>query len=446
MTDSVDFDTSTTRYTASWDSTKNQYKIDGTSINASDGKLVIQVATADVPTKDNTQYTVTTNSGAHGMVGYTDATSMDTTGATASTVDSSKWVGTLVDTLAAGGTVSAKYSFAGDGPIDAANATKKTNGEQYQAWVIESLVVNGTSVPLSDYDKINGVNNYQLNGIAQNQVINVTYGEATVEGNVVVTPPVPDPTDDANITVIISDFGTVKANGDTTAVDGPNTKSYTVAAGDEFNAVFTGDTGYVIDTVTLDGASVLTDTTKWPSSGTADTNGGYPSGTLKFTAVGGTNYTVVVTFRAKDGPSLFAQLEVVNRSGNGGTVPTGTSIQPIGLPATVTVKADDGYELSGLDLTEPGSTIQNVMPTAPIANPYTYSTPNLQAGTTTVGASFKKTGTYFTVKLTVEYTTVSVGKTTAATLTFTDSKGDQIVYGPDKTGDFQLQRPTNKTE
>lgn len=444
-----DFDTSATSYTATWDSTKNQYKIEGTSIAAPAGKLVIKVKdSADEPVVDTTQYTVTTNSGAHGMVGYTDATSMDTTGATASTVDSSKWVGTLVDTLAAGGTVSAKYSFAGDGPIDAANATKKTNGEQYQAWVIESLVVNGTSVPLSDYDKIHGVKDYQLTGIAQNQVINVTYGEATVEGNVVITPPVPDPTDKANITVIISDFGTAAVNGETPAVDGPNTKSYTVNAGDPISAVFTGDTGtpnYVIDTVTLDGVSVLTDTTKW-TNGTpaAIETGAYTSGTLAFTAVGGTNYTVVVTFRAEDGPSLFAQLEVVNRSGNGGTVPTGTSIQPIGLPATVTVKADDGYELSGLDLTEPGSTIQNVMPTGTIANPYTYSTPNLKAGTTTVGASFKKTGDYFTVKLTVKYQATGANMT-AATLTFTDSKGDQIVYGPDKTGDYYLGRPTSDT-
>lgn len=441
-----DFDSSSTTYTAAWDSTKNQYKIDGNDINAPAGKLVIQVATADVPTADTTQYTVTVNSGAHGTFGYTDA---DATSTITPNTPVAGLTGTLTEQLGAGKTVSAKYSFAGDGPVDpAVDGPKKAAGTSYQAWVIESLVVNGTSVPLSDYQKINGVNNYQLTGIAQNQVINVTYGEATVEGNVVVTPPVPDPTDKANITVIISDFGTAAVNGETPAVDGPNTKSYTVAAGTGVSAVFTGDTGtpnYVIDSATLNGVSVLSDTTKWTNGTPASIEAGaYTSGTLAFTAVGGQNYTVVVTFRADNGPALFAQLEVVNRSGNGGTVPTGTSIQPIGLPAAVTVTADTGYELSGLDLTEPGGTIQNVMPTAPIANPYTYSTQNLKAGTTTVGATFKKTGDYFTVKLTVQYQATGANMT-AATLTFTDSAGNQIVYGPDKTGDYYLGRPTNAT-
>lgn len=439
-----DSDTGCTALTATWDNTLNKYTIAGATLTAGSGTIIIKVAASKVE-QSTTRYTVTVNSGAHGTFGYTDAAADSTitpnTSATGLT-------GTLTEQLAAGKTISAKYSFAGDGPIDAANATKKTNGEQYQAWVIESLVVNGTSVPLTDYQKIHGVNDYQLTGISQNQVINVIYGEATVDGDVIVTPPVPDPTDNANITVIISDFGKANVNsaGDW---DGPDTKSYTVAAGDEFNAVFTGDTGYVIDTVTLDGVSMLSDS-KW-TNGTASAaeTTAYTSGTLAFTAVGGTNYTVVVTFRAENGPSLFAQLEVVNRSGNGGTVPTGTSIQPIGLPATVAINPVTGNKIDVIDLTEPGGTLTDVTPDPDVdtsfvpTTSYTYSTPNLKAGTTVVGVSFKKDATEYFVMLGVEYAVVSAtGSPTAATITFTDTgDGSQIVYGPDQLGAYKLQAP-----
>lgn len=436
-----DSDTGCTALTATWDNTLNKYTIAGATLTAGSGTIIIKVAASKVE-QSTTRYTVTVNSGAHGTFGYTDAAADSTitpnTSATGLT-------GTLTEQLAAGKTISAKYSFAGDGPIDAANATKKTNGEQYQAWVIESLVVNGTSVPLTDYQKIHGVNDYQLTGISQNQVINVIYGEATVDGDVIVTPPVPDPTDNANITVIISDFGKANVNsaGDW---DGPDTKSYTVAAGDEFNAVFTGDTGYVIDTVTLDGVSMLSDS-KW-TNGTASAaeTTAYTSGTLAFTAVGGTNYTVVVTFRAENGPSLFAQLEVVNRSGNGGTVPTGTSIQPIGLPATVAINPVTGNKIDVIDLTEPGGVLTDVTPTDAGFDPttaYTYNTPNLKAGTTVVGVSFKKDATEYFVMLGVEYAVVSAtGSPTAATITFTDTgDGSQIVYGPDQLGAYKLQAP-----
>lgn len=437
-----DSDTGCTALTATWDNTLNKYTIDGTTLTAGSGTIIIKVAASKIE-PSTTKYTVTVNSGLHGMVGYANETApMGTTGATPHATESGKWVGTLVETLAAGGTVSAKYSFAGDGPV---TPPAPASGP-YQAWVIESVSVNGTDLPLTDYEKIHGVNDYQITGISQNQVINVIYGEATVDGDVIVTPPVPDPTDNANITVIISDFGKANVNsaGDW---DGPDTKSYSVAPGaNNFSAVFTGDTGYVIDTMTLDGTSVL-GTSQWSTTdSTADTNGGYENGTLAFTAVGGTNYTVVVTFRAEDGPSLFAQLEVVNRSGNGGTVPTGTSIQPIGLPATVAINPVTGNKIDVIDLTEPGGVLTDVTPTDAGFDPtaaYTYNTPNLKAGTTVVGVSFKKDATEYFVMLGVEYAVVSAtGSPTAATITFTDTgDGSQIVYGPDQLGAYKLQAP-----
>lgn len=452
VTDSTDWDASTTTYTATWDSAKNQYKIDGSTIAAPAGKLVIRVDDAKDPEPDTTRYTVTVTSGAHGTFSYnadgngsTFAPSGTTTGLT----------GTLTETLTATGTVSAKYSFAGDGPVDDANQTLKDNNQQYQAWVVYTMTVNGTDVTLSDYDKIHGVNDYQITGIDRNQTINVTYGQATVEGDVIIEGPDPDPTDKANVTVILSDYGDAAVNGET-AWDGADNKSYAVDAGSTFSAVFTGKSNvsqpdgstqsYEIDSVMVDGTKVNVDgNSKWTNSGTANPAGGYTSGTLNMTVQGGENYTVVVTFKPVDKDPIFAVLEVVNRTGNGGTVPTGQTIQNVGLPATVTVSADSGYKLSGLDLTEPGSAIQNVMPTGDtIANPYVYTTPNLKAGTTVVGASFQKDGTYHNVKIRVEYM-ASGGNVTAATLTFTDSTGDQIVYGPDKTGVYQLQNPMNNT-
>ena len=452
VTDTTDWTASTTTYTASWDSAKNQYKIDGSTITAPDGKLVIRVDDTKDPEPDTTQYTVTVTSGAHGTFSY----NADSNGSTfAPSGTTTGLTGTLTETLTATGTTSAKYSFAGDGPIDDANQDLKDNNQQYEAWVVYTLTVNGTDVPVSDYDKINGVKDYQITGIDRNQTINVTYGKAIVEGDVIIDGPDPDPTDKANVTVILSAYGEAAVNSGT-AWPGADNKSYAVDAGSTFSAVFTGKSNvsqpdgstqnYEIDSVMVDGTKVNVDgNSLWTNTGTANDGGGYTSGTLNMKVLGGENYTVVVTFKPVGKDPIFAVLEVVNRTGNGGTVPTGQTIQNVGLPATVTVSADTGYKLSGLDLTEPGGAIQDVMPTDdPIANPYVYTTPNLKAGTTTVGASFQKDGTYHTVKIRVQYM-ASGANVTAATLTFTDSTGDQIVYGPDKTGAYQLQNPMNNT-
>lgn len=443
----TEFTASTQTLTAVWNGTLNKYVISKDQLNFSDpGTIVIKITDpSDEPVEETTGYTVTVTSGEHGKFSY-DADGNGSTFVPSGTTTG--LTGTLVETLTPNtGTTSAKYSFVGDGPIDAANAALKAANQQYEAWVIYSMSVNGTEVTLSDYQKINGVVDYQINGIDRNQTITVTYGQATVEGDVIIDGPEPDPTSDANVTVILSAYGDAAVNSGT-AWDGPDTKTYALAPGN-FSAVFTGKTNvtqpqgdpvsYEIDTVTVDGVQVnVAGNSKW-TAGTDNT-----SGTLAFLLSGGENYTVVVTFKPVGEDPIFAQLEVVNRTGHGSTQPDGISVRDVGLPVGIKVEADTGYKLSGLDLTEPGSAMQDVTPTDdPVANPYTYTTPALKAGTTTVGASFVSDATTYKVQVDVKYASVLAGAAVkAVNITFTDTDGNQIAYGPSKTGDYQLQNPT----
>ncbi len=462
VTDTVDFDASTTTFTATWDGNQNKYVIAGNTINATEGKLVIKISDPTkvpvVETDPDEAYTVTVTSGEHGKFSYNADGNGSTFNPSTGTTD---LTGTVVETLTVGtGTTSAKYSFKGDGPIDTANETLKNESKPYQAWVIYSMSVNGTEVPLTDKEKIDGVVDYQIKGIDRNQVINVTYGEATVEGDVIIDDPKPDPASKANVTVILSDYGSAQVNSDG-AWDGANTKNYSMDPG-MFTAVFTGkqnvaqpagsnpaSVSYEVDSVTVNGTQVnVAGNSMWTAG--ADTT----SGTLAFTANGGENYTVVVTFKPVGKDPIFAKLEVVNRTGHGGTVPTGTTIQNVGLPVNVDIEPDSGWKIDVIDLTEVGGTLTDVTPDTtevPGYDPtaaYTYTTPNLKAGVTVVGVSFKKDATYYFVQMDVKYAIVSnTGMPTAATITFTDTAdGSQIVYGPEQLGAYQLQRPTGVNE
>lgn len=462
VTDTVDFDASTTTFTATWDGNQNKYVIAGNTINATEGKLVIKISDPTkvpvVETDPDEAYTVTVTSGEHGKFSYNADGNGSTFNPSTGTTD---LTGTVVETLTVGtGTTSAKYSFKGDGPIDTANETLKNESKPYQAWVIYSMSVNGTEVPLTDKEKIDGVVDYQIKGIDRNQVINVTYGEATVEGDVIIDDPKPDPASKANVTVILSDYGSAQVNSDG-AWDGANTKNYSMDPG-TFTAVFTGkqnvaqpagsnpaSVSYEVDSVTVNGTQVnVAGNSMWTAG--ADTT----SGTLAFTANGGENYTVVVTFKPVGKDPIFAKLEVVNRTGHGGTVPTGTTIQNVGLPVNVDIEPDSGWKIDVIDLTEVGGTLTDVTPDTtevPGYDPtaaYTYTTPNLKAGVTVVGVSFKKDATYYFVQMDVKYAIVSnTGMPTAATITFTDTAdGSQIVYGPEQLGAYQLQRPTGVNE
>ena len=151
--------------------------------------------------------------------------------------------------------------------------------------------------------------------------------------------------------MILSDYGSAQVNSDG-AWDGANTKNYSMDPG-TFTAVFTGkqnvaqpagsnpaSVSYEVDSVTVNGTQVnVAGNSMWTAG--ADTT----SGTLAFTANGGENYTVVVTFKPVGKDPIFAKLEVVNRTGHGGTVPTGTTIQNVGLPVNVDIEPDSGWKI-----------------------------------------------------------------------------------------------------
>lgn len=468
---SGEFTSSTQPLDATWDGTLNKYKIDKNAMNFSEtsGVIVVRVADGKIEQEtDPTQaFTVTVVSGKDGNVAYAEPASG--TGVTiTNNADGTTNGGaapfenvTITEQLTPNGTSSAKYTFKGNGPLDG-EADKKEAEQPYYAYVINTMTVNGADQPLSDYEKINGVNDYQINGIAGNQVIDVTYGKALVEGNTIKDGPDPDPDTDSTVTVILSDYGQADVKQPKVETwDGADTKTYTVAPGTPFEALFNAKAevaqpdgeavSYEIDTVTLDGVQVNTGSdSRWTngSASTGGTTGGYQNGTLKFTATAGKNYTVVVTFKPIDKDPIFAQLEVVNNTGNisGGTVPTGLKLVTIGLPETVTMTPATNWTLGAVELTEPGASLVDETAKATLSgSDYVYQTPALKAGATVVGVTFKKDVADYSVKLVVHYAAIpGNSNVTAVNITFTEQDGSQIVYGPDKADAYKLDNPTGQ--
>lgn len=466
--------TGNTALTATWDAAMNAYVIDSNLITDPEmsHKIVIGLSTdgeSQQPTPENVQYKVTTTVGNNGKVEYTEVPAGNTMGKdNAAATSPVTGPATLVETLKAGtadaaaGTTSAKYTFTPEKPY-----VSDGEDDPYNAYVIESVKVNGSELTLTDAQKINGLQNFQLTGIDKDQSVVVTFAKAHVTGNVIDPVPTPEPTNEkANVTLILSPYGTgsVKVNDATSATEqlqdttvnyeveiptGKKTGSFTATFAGMTDVVQPANEGdgaevkvnYVIDSVTVDGVKVNGDPAGTGWNGTSST---LTLGKLK----AGENHTVIVTFaKAPANPDdkpdpMFATLEIIRRAGEGTVEPMGIQTATVGLPVDVEITPAANYNLNQIDLTKPEAVAEDVTEDAgePVEGTYNYQVPALEAGKTVLGVTFASTeeGTRYQVTMKVVYggeETKPGAKATAATFTFTNTEtGYDMVYGPNGAG------------
>ena len=409
-----------------WNAVTNRYEITGAAIvgNAKDGEtdagnLTVTVDNAALQpagtSNEADKYKVTATAGEGGIVHHEESGNDPASSFTGNDV-----TGTIVETLGAGMSTSAVYTFT----PNAATQDMQTAGTVY---VIDKIFINGAAMTPSDTQRREGFS-YQFTGITGDQTITVTFGTMPEDGGDIT------PVGTVPVTVVVGEYGQVSVkNGDAEAVamTGAATADYLVAAGKTLTIAVTPATGvaqpdgttknYQIDSVYVNG--VLANV-----SG----NSAWNSGTSTLTLSGLTEAgTVVVTFRPEgsDKP-IQAVVETSVVSGYGAIYATGTNVYTVGdTPSFVLNPKDSSWEVAGLALTLPeaGETVT----VKPESNVYTAEP--LKAGVTKLQASFaEKT---FTVAMSVELNsglgqTLKPGKT-PVTISFTRTAGgDPITLDP----------------
>lgn len=474
--------------TATWNAAKNAYVISGEQIKDDEPthKIVINLENVgeNGPKPDTTGYKVTTTVGENGTVTFDQAGNGSTIkngagNATAST----NGPATLIETLTAGvgntpaGTTSAKYTFTPEEPY---NSTGED--DPYNAYIIESVKVNGSELTLTDYQKIHGLNDFQLTGIDKDQSVVVTFAKAHVdkEDDVIDPVPTPEPTNKkANVTLVLSPYGeatsiTVTGTDGTQTQPQDTTVNYEVVMDEtnktgSFTATFkgmekvpqpdsstsAGTADYIIDSVTVDGVKVNGDPagTEWNTD------------TLTLNALkAGENHTVVVTFtkkpdEGKEPEPMFATLEIIRRAGEGTVEPMGTQTATIGLPVNVEITPATNYNLDQIDLTVPGAAVAEIVTkdAETTGSTSAYQVPALKAGKTVLGVSFctAAAADRYQVKMNVVYGSeeMTLGKNaTAATFKFVNAdSGETLTYGPNgagavDNGGYQLSKPATAAQ
>lgn len=435
-----------------WDATAQKYKLDKDAFSKYDSTNNIYIKVDTKTVQDSTaQHKVVSTVGEGGGVAYTDndkASSFDPSG--------SPKTGpvTVTETLAAGETESASYTYSPDFTVKSEADREKASGTTtYNASVIDKFYVNGMEVKLSDRDRIYGLKDFKLTGIAQDQSIAVTFGTANIKPNgggnrdddqiIGEVTPVGDPL----VTVTVGNYGSAKITVSDSSVTDDElsnaTKSYTVKNSGTLTAVVTpgadaavpdGATAiqYEIDKVLVDGAHVTGDSGKWTSN------------TLTLSGIIADTH-VIITFKPVGKPTNQAIVQVGYQQGTGSLAPItwGTHTRPVGEQLALAITPDNGYTVGDISLTEPGSTAA-VSGKADSSNVYT--TPALKEGTTTVVIAFEEQT--FKVALRVHYGggVYPVVPKSAATFTFVRTSGGApvtLTWG-DETN--PLVKPANVQE
>jgi hypothetical protein len=342
------------------------------------------------------------------------------------------------DTRAANGTESETYHIFTNGPVDKAAEEAAAKGEQYKAYVIKEVLVNGVALELTDPERIHGLDK-KLVDITSDQDITVTYEIATVDpkdpdtpgDDVIVDDPdnPPVPVGDAVVTVVVGEHG--KVTVDTADQAGPSSKDYkvTVAEGGtgSFTLKVTPDTAvaqpdgstsatgdYVIDKVYVlstdtDGNEVQTVVYDKFTSGGNTANGWTAPDTVTVSGLTNAEHrTVVVSFVHKDSTEstqVFVKTLLVE--GNGNISASGLLPYTVGDEPEFTITpADSGWSLSKLTVKKPGAAAAQskkfyAQEKDGAPGVYTYKMEALEAGTTELGYGFKENS--YNVRLTVHY-------------------------------------------
>lgn len=369
-----------------WDATKEQFYIEGDQISGDAigvmtidvdalraGDLVILVPAAT--RIEFADYTITATAGEGGQMkveldpDLTDGTD-GTSDITASDFGEKS---TVTETLSAGRTTSAIYSFKGTG-------TNK----------IAKVVINGIEQAITDQQKENGYT-YQFVNVSGDQTIYVSFTDD--EGKELSDPYVAvESGPHGQITVNVPGADTPITND---VVDGPDKKDYVVAGDDpgDMTLKIEPDKDYEIDSVMIDG-KLLTDDEK---AAAKDDDGYYTKPLTETLDLNkGDTHSVVVTFKPKGEASTHVIVTAKVVAGFGVVSPAGNSVYTVGATPTYLMTPSDGWEL---DITEDSGAVmldgkdRSDAVTAPGAGEtdYSYTLPKL-TGNVTLDVTFTEKG------------------------------------------------------
>lgn len=402
--------------TATWDTVKNMYKIAGSSIKG--GPLAnsdkpeagkITITTTATPIQNTTAYKITVTNGAGGTVTHTAPQGSTFNPDTATSI---------VETLPAGGTTSAVYTFA---PNEATSDMKEAG----KIYVVSQVIVNGTSMALTELQKTEGFD-YQFTNVASDQTISVSYGVRDKEG--AVTPEEKK----ATVSLTLGDYGSATVGED--SFDGPNTKSYAVDTSAKNGSLSIkaeakqtveqpggGTKAYILDQVSVDGVVIYAakpdgvpggvvtkDGAQWTSGANGENNFGLKDGTIALSGLKtGDAVSVVVTFMpasekgdGTDTDSITAVVETAVTAGRGSISPAGTQTYTVGETPSYNFSPEtEDWLIHKVLVTEPEAEKAADL-TDKVADK-TITLPALKGGTTSLAAAY--TEQRFEVSLTVKF-------------------------------------------
>lgn len=361
--------------TATWSAARNMYMIAGNTIKGSPASADADAGDITITVPDNalqhtSNYKITATAGAGGTVSK-EANASATNNSSFNPDTSSK----IVETLGAGESTSAKYTF----------KPNESGAPEGSIYVIHKIIINGAEMTPTDAQRREGYS-HQFTGITGDQTITITFGTMPEDGGDI-TPA----GNDQPVTVIVGDYGkaTVKnGDADEVALDGSATGTYIVAADTSMTIKAEADQSvtqpdgntqsYEIDKVMVNGVQVNGETagTGWDAASSTLTLSGLTEPAA-----------VVITFKPTGGESIQAIVESSVVSGRGAIISTGTNVYTVGdRPAFTLAPEGDNWKVDSLKLTTPGAEAPADVTDQISAGKYTASA--LAAGVTKLEAAF----------------------------------------------------------
>lgn len=325
-----------TPITVSWDTTRKQFKIVGDTVvgdavgdvtftgdvpdwynSLRSGDIVLPLKADMFKTKD---MKLTVTAGAGGTITTTEpdparptdggeSSSYTPNGGNSSTPPTAGQ-SKVEETLSGGRTDSADYTFVPD-----------ANNQ------IDKVIVNGVEIPLTEPQKKEFT--YQFTNVSGDESIVVTFVDVSNPDN-------PVPQSAPAVTVILGDNGTAAVTDGGTAANpasltGPATQIYTGTAGQAFVVTPSTDAAYEVDKIIVkdivaNTSTVLTEKAEL----TADQ------------MVNGKAYTVMITFKEKNGPSTQVIVDASVDAGLGYIYPAGIAIHTVNETPSYTMKPFSG--------------------------------------------------------------------------------------------------------